>query len=69
MFVVRVLLSVRCHEHCTHTRRQKSGWRKLGAAQGVSYEIRKNDIIYDERYSSPSIFKESSAHPHLYPQG
>jgi len=28
---------------------QKSGWRKLGAAQGVSYEIRKNDIIYDER--------------------
>jgi hypothetical protein len=28
---------------------QSSGWRKLGAAQGVSYEIRKNDIIYDER--------------------
>ena len=28
---------------------QKSGWRKLGAAQGVSYEIRNNDIVYDER--------------------
>ena len=35
-FVVRVLLSVRCHEHCTHTRRHKSGWRKLDAALGLS---------------------------------
>ena len=33
----------------SHAPPQKSGWRKLGAAQGVSYEIRKNDIIYDER--------------------
>ncbi len=50
---------------------KKSGWRKLGAAQGVScvspvgrftfcntcfrYEIRKNDIIYDDRCCSIDI--------------
>ena len=58
-FVVKVLASAPacvCACACASTPSflsllppQKSGWRKLGAAQGVSYEIRKNDIIYDDR--------------------